>query len=301
MSYEILSVGEVLWDLLPNGKQLGGAPANFTYQCRSLGANARLVSRVGADDLGREILSHVRTLGLPIETLQVDPAAPTGTVEVALAADGQPHYTIREGVAWDRIAADGAALSLAARADAVCFGSLAQRGEISRRAIRTLVVAARPGALRVFDVNLRPPFVDREVVAESLDMANVLKLNDHELPELAAMVGIRGSVRETMAELARHFDLSVVALTRGHGGSLLLADGLWSDLPGRPVEVVDTVGAGDAFTAALVVGLLAGRTLDDINHHANEIAAFVCSRPGGTPALPGSLKYSGVATPEAIA
>jgi len=299
MSCKILAVGEVLWDLLPppTGKQLGGAPANFAFHARSLGARAGLITRVGADDLGREVLERFRLLGLPTETVQVDPDRPTGTVTVALAADGQPQYTIHEHVAWDRIEADPAGLAEARTADAVCFGSLAQRSEPSRRAIRALVAATPDKALRVFDVNLRPPFVDRNVVADSLELANVLKLNDHELPELASMFGLSTAVRETMTQLAGRFGLSAIALTRGAGGSLLLADGQWSDHPGRPTVVRDTIGAGDAFTACLVVGLLAGRPLDAINDHANAVAAFVCSQPGGTPQLPDSLKQPAT-TPE---
>src|SRR5271157_3486203 len=157
MGHQILAVGEVLWDLLPKGKQLGGAPANFTYQCRSLGADARLVTRVGDDAMGREVLERFRLVGLPTETVQIDPELPTGTVDVALADDGQPRFTIHEHVAWDRIMADEDSLAMAARADAVCFGSLSQRSEPARTAIRSLVSATRPGALRLFDVNLRPP------------------------------------------------------------------------------------------------------------------------------------------------
>jgi fructokinase len=291
MTHKILAVGEVLWDLLPSGKQLGGAPANFTYHCRSLGADARLVTRVGDDELGREVLDRFRLLGLPTEPVQVDPALPTGTVAVTLALDGQPRFEIREDVAWDRIAADDPALASAAGADAICFGSLAQRSGSARGAIRTLVAAARPGAIRLFDVNLRPPYIDRGVIEESLTLANALKLNDQELPELAAMFGLPAGVRESMSELAGRFGLSLMALTRGAGGGLLLADGAWSDLPGRPVAVCDTIGAGDSFTAALVVGRLSGLPLDEINRHANEVAAFVCSRPGGTPPLPDSLRY----------
>jgi fructokinase len=298
MKCAILAVGEVLWDLLPAGKQLGGALANFTYHCRSLGASARVVTRVGDDALGREVLDRFRLLGLPTGTVQIDPAWPTGTVAVTLAADGQPQFTIHEHVAWDRITADETALSEARSADAVCFGSLAQRTEPARRAIRALVSAAPPEALRIFDVNLRPPFVDRGVIAESLAMANVLKLNDQELPELAAMFGLPAGVRESMTELADRFGLTTVALTRGSGGSLLRAGGQWSDHPGRPAEVCDTIGAGDAFSAALAVGLLACRPLDEINRHANEVAAFVCSRPGGTPALPDTLKFPAAFSPE---
>ena len=298
MSCKILAVGEVLWDLLPTGKQLGGAPANFTFHCRSLGALARLVTRVGDDDFGRQVLERFRLLGLPTETVQVDPTWPTGTVTVTLAADGQPRFTIHEHVAWDRITADEAGLAVADAADAVCFGSLAQRSEPARRAIRALVSAARPEALRVFDVNLRPPFVDRDVIADSLELADVLKLNDQELPVLAALFDLPAGVRQGMEELAGRFGLSLVALTRGAGGSLLLADGHWSDHPGRPAEVCDTIGAGDSFTACLVVGLLVGRPLDAINSHANEVAAFVCSQPGGTPSIPDALKLLADVSPE---
>ena len=299
MPEKILALGEVLWDLLPSGKQLGGAPANFTFQCRCFGADARLVTRVGGDDLGREVLDRLRSMGVPTDTVQVDPARPTGTVDVTLAPDGQPRYTIRAGAAWDRIEADALATSLAASADAVCFGSLAQREEPSRRSIRSLVQAVRPGALRMFDVNLRAPFVEPVVIEDSLVLANALKLNDQELPALAAMFGLPAEARAAMAGLAHRFDLALVALTRGPGGSLLFADGAWSDHPGVPVEVHDTVGAGDAFTAVLVVGRLAGRPLDAINRHANEVAAFVCSRPGGSPALPDALKLPIPAEPEA--
>ncbi|HEX8200844.1 MAG TPA: carbohydrate kinase [Isosphaeraceae bacterium] len=299
MPYPILAVGEVLWDVLPSGKQLGGAPANFTFQCRGLGAAARLVTRVGDDDLGREVLDRFRSLGLPTDTVQMDSAAPTGTVDVALAPDGQPRYTIRRGAAWDRIEADALALGRAAAADAICFGSLAQRDEPSRGSIRALVSAARPGALRMFDVNLRAPFVDRGVIEESLRLANALKLNDQELPALAAMFGLPAEPSTALDGLACRFDLALVALTRGAGGSLLFADGTWSDHPGVPVEVSDTIGAGDAFTAALVVGRVAGLPLDAINRHANEVAAFVCSRPGGTPTLPDALKLPLPVEPEA--
>ncbi|MCX6910211.1 MAG: carbohydrate kinase [Verrucomicrobia bacterium] len=290
MSFKVLAVGEILWDLLPSGKQLGGAPANFAYHAHALGAEARVFSRVGGDPLGREILDRLRALGLPTGGVGMDATAPTGTVSVELAADGQPRFTIHENVAWDRLVADEASLTFAAQADAVCFGSLAQRSEPSRRAIRALVTATPATALRVFDINLRQQFYSREVVEESLRLANVLKLNDTELPVLAAMFGLGDSVREQLVALAHRFALRAVALTRGAHGSVLLADGVWSEHTGLTVKVVDTVGAGDAFTAAMALGLLAGRPLDDINRHANEVAAYVCSQPGATPALPQSLR-----------
>ena len=299
MAFKILALGEVLWDLLPAGRQLGGAPANFAFQCRSLGADAAVVTRVGDDDLGREVLVRFPALGLPTDTVQIDPVSPTGTVDVSLAADGQPRYTIRADVAWDRIEPTALAKARAASADAVCFGSLAQRDEPSRSSIRSLVKMTRAGSLKIFDVNLRPPFVDRGVIEESLALADVLKLNDAELPELAAICGLPSETREAMAALALRFDLALVALTRGSHGSLLLADGVWSNHPGVPVLVSDSIGAGDAFTAALVIGRLAGHPLEAINGHANEVAAFVCSRPGGTPVLPEEFKFANRGSAEA--
>lgn len=289
MGLEIVAVGEVLWDLLPSGRKMGGAPANFACHVRALGAGSRLITRVGDDDLGREILDWLPRHGLPTDTVEVDPEAPTGTVSVALGSDGQPRFTIHENVAWDRIEAGSLALAAAAGADAVCFGSLAQRSETSRRAIRAVVQATRPAALRIFDVNVRPPFVDRDVIAASLGMAGVLKLNDQELPLLAEMFGLVGSIREQLAALSRRYELSAIAFTRGGQGSLVFRGGEWSDHPGEPVEVVDTVGAGDAFTAVLAVGLLSGWPLDAINRKANRVAAYVCSQPGATPPLPGWL------------
>lgn len=298
MSYPILALGEVLWDLLPGGMKLGGAPANFAFHCRSLGAEARMITRVGDDDLGRLVLDRFASRGLPTETIQIDSDRPTGTVGVELSHDGQPRYTIREDVAWDRITADEFGLAAARSADAVCFGSLALRGETTRKAIAKLVSHTRTRALRIFDVNLRHPYVFPDAIAEALELCDVLKLNDHELVEIAAMFGVNAGVRETIEELSRRFGLKAAALTRGADGSLLFADGRWSDQPGKPVAVCDTIGAGDAFTAALTVGLLSGHTLDEINRHAGSVAAFVCSQPGGTPELPESLKRPAVGPQE---
>lgn len=290
MSFQILALGEILWDLLPTGMQLGGAPANFAFHCRALGAEARLITRVGDDELGRLVLDRFRAGGSPTETIQIDSDRPTGTVDVELSEAGVPRYTIREDVAWDRITADDAGLAAARSADAVCFGSLALRSETARRAIAKLVSHTSPRAIRIFDVNLRHPFVYPDVIAEALELCDVLKLNDEELTEIAAMFGLGDGTRETIEELSRRFGLKAVALTRGADGSLLFADGRWSDLPGRPVAVRDTIGAGDSFTAALAIGFLNNRPLDEIHRHSGAVAAFVCSQPGGTPDLPDSLK-----------
>ena len=290
MAFKVVGIGEVLWDLLPSGRQLGGAPANFAYHAFALGAEVRIISRVGRDANGRELLQRISELPLSTEYIELDPIAPTGTVSVEIAADGQPKYTIHKNVAWDHIKAEPAACRVVADAHAVCFGTLAQRSEKSRASIRSLVSLAPSNALRIFDVNLRQHFYSRELMEQSLALANVLKVNDAELGILAEMFGITGDSRAQMNGLASRYGLRVVACTRGVNGSLLLADGRWSDHPGVRAKVADTVGAGDAFTAAMALGFLRAWDLDDINHRANKIAAFVASRPGGTPDLPQHLR-----------
>ncbi len=292
MGPNIVGVGEVLWDLLLTGPQLGGAPANFAYHARALGAGGRVITRVGNDDPGREIILRFQEMGLPSGTVQIDEAVPTGTAKVALSGDGLAHFSIQENVAWDYLAATPEALSAARGADAICFGSLAQRREPARTTIQQLVAATPADALRVFDINLRQKFYSRASIEQSLQLANVLKLNDEELPVLAEMFGLTGSAsaEEEIERIARTFSLRAVALTRGPNGSLLYQknkDGTrWSDCSTRPVSVVDTVGAGDSFTAALVLGLLRKMDLDEINNAANEVARYVCSQAGATPVVP---------------
>jgi fructokinase len=295
MNSNVIGVGEVLWDLLLTGPQLGGAPANFAYHAHALGAQAQVITRVGKDDYGREIIRRFHEMGLPETDVQVDETAPTGTAKVALSGDGLAHFTIQQNVAWDCLAMTDEAAAVARRAHAICFGSLAQRCEPSRNTIQHLVAATPPDALRVFDINLRQQFYSRDLIEESLQLANVLKLNDDELPTLAAMFHLTGSAEDQIGQLAQTFRLRLVALTRGPNGSLLYQKNndnndnnevRWSDCPSRPVKVVDTVGAGDSFTAAMVLGLLRKMDLDEINTIANEVARYVCSQPGATPSLP---------------
>jgi fructokinase len=290
VKFKIVAIGEVLWDLLPAGKQLGGAPANFTYHARALGADARLISCVGVDLLGREILDRFRALELPTTNIAELPSVPTGTVGVVLAEGGQPQYTIHEHVAWDHIRADDNSLAAVQDADAVCFGSLAQRTPEAHVEIGKLVAGTASKALRVFDVNLRAPFISREVLIDSLELANVLKLNDHELDVLVELFDLPEGVRPRIETLAQRYRLDVVALTRGEQGSLLFRAGEWSELPACATVVSDTIGAGDAFAATLTLGLLDRCALDQINRLASEVAAFVCSRAGGTPTLPSRFR-----------
>jgi fructokinase len=289
MNYKIIGIGEVLWDLLPSGPQLGGAPANFAYHAQALGAQAGVVTRVGNDPFGQEILQRFERQRIAASTVQVDVAAPTGTVSVALSDRGIPNYIIHENVAWDHLAVTPAGLNAVHQADAICFGSLAQRGVLSRTSIQKLVATSPASALRVFDINLRQKYFSREVIESSLRLANVLKLNDGELPVLAQMFELSGSTPQQIEQLAQRFDLRLIALTRGPAGSLLFQSGQWSDCPSVPITIVDTVGAGDAFTAALVLGLLQQKPLGEINELADEVARHVCSHAGATPPLPPAI------------
>ncbi len=288
--FRVVGIGELLWDLLPTGARIGGAPANFSYHAGALGAEAHTVSRVGDDSLGHELLTQLTTLGVSTQCVQIDATMPTGTVAVELDADGQPCYDIRANVAWDHLQADAASMHAATSADALCFGTLAQRDPVSRSAIRTLVVASSSDALRVLDVNLRQQYFSRALIEESLMLATVLKVNDVELPKLATMFELRGDVRAQLEQIAERWQLNAVALTRGDKGSVLLTAHEYSEHPGVHVEVKDTIGAGDAFTAAMTVGLLCGWALDEVNAHANQVAAYVASCSGGTPPLPDSIR-----------
>jgi len=287
--YTVVGLGEILWDMLPGGKQLGGAPANFAYHTRALGENGSPASCVGSDEMGKEILERLDGLGLDRRYVAVDDDHPTGTVTVRIDANGKPDYTIHENVAWDYIPASEGLMTLAGRCDAVCFGSLCQRSPVSRRTILAFLAATGPECIRTFDINLRQDYFSRKVIDEALRLSTVLKLNDEELPVVARLLGIRGGENEILSALTRSYGLHMIALTRGAGGSLLCAGSRRYRHSGYPAKVADTVGAGDAFAAAVAVGLLRRLDPERINDAANRVAGFVCSRAGATPVLPESL------------
>ena len=293
MNFRVLGIGEVLWDLLPDGPQLGGAPANFAYHAHALGARAQVLTRIGKDRFGRDILERFKAMELPLGTVQLDDEAPTGTVTVTLNGKGVPHFVIQENVAWDRLEITQTARDAVGQADAICFGTLAQRQPASCATIQQLVSALPANALRVFDINLRQQFYSREIIDQSLVLANVVKLNDAELSVLSELFQLGDSIEQQMEKLAQDFELRLVALTLGPNGSVLFQNGRWSKQPPPPVKVVDTVGAGDSFTAALVMGLLAEMELDALHAAAAEVAGYVCTQAGATPALPAqfSNKY----------
>ena len=285
----VVGLGEVLWDDLPGGRRLGGAPANVAYHAGLRGCRAEVVSAVGDDDLGREALDVLKQRGVGAAGVAVLPDRPTGVVDVDLDDSGSASYTIREGVAWDAIPATDNAQSLAGGAAAIVFGSLAQRADASRKTIRRLLDAAGAGCLKVFDVNLRPPHFSAEIVRGSLERADVFKLNHDEIGPCAQMLGLpAGEAAFVKAALAA-FDLRLVAVTRGGEGSLLATPGDWHEQPPAKVEVVDTVGAGDSFTAAVVAGLLRDEPIETIHRRAAAVAAYVCTQNGATPDVPAEV------------
>jgi fructokinase len=284
----LVGLGEVLWDLFPEGPRFGGAPANFACHAAMLGARAAMVSQVGDDALGRQALEALGRHGVDTTHVARSPRFPTGTVQVEVDAAGQPRFEIREGVAWDQIPWSDSLATLARGAAGVCFGTLAQRHEVSRGTIRRFLESTAPGCLRIFDVNLRQHFYSPQVVLDSLNLATALKLNHEELPVVVSLCGIAAD-RDALPELARRFGLQWVALTRGAQGAVLWTDQGRAECGGVKVQVQDTVGAGDAFTAALAVGILSGRDPATICEHACRVAAFVCTQPGATPMLPPEL------------
>jgi len=285
--FTLVGLGEILWDMLPDGRKLGGAPANFAYHCHALGTNGSVVSCVGRDPLGSEILERIESLGLEKNYIAIDQEHPTGTVTVELDEKGKPEYVIHENVAWDFIPTSQDVLKLAGRCDAVCFGSLCQRSPVSRSTVREFLKWTRDDCLRIFDINIRQQYYSKNVVSDMLELSNILKLNDEELPLVAQIFEMSGGENELLGELTEKFALELIALTKGAHGSRLYSRGKDSLHPGVPVEnIADTVGAGDSFTAAIAIGWLLNRPLDDINEHANQVAGFVCSQKGATPRLP---------------
>ena len=288
--YTIIGLGELLWDLLPSGEQLGGAPANFAYTSTMLGDRGIVVSRAGKDALGGKALDRLQQAGLTTAHVQVDGQHPTGTVAVQLGEQGKPSFVITEDVAWDFLEWSPDLQALAERADAICFGSLAQRSPQSRATIQRFVKAARRNTLTFFDVNLRAPFYSAAVMTESLKLARVVKLNDEEVERVMTLCGLRGVDEIDCARrLLRTYDLDMVCVTRGERGSLLLTAVESFEHQGFSTDVVDTVGAGDAFSAAVMHHYLRGASLERMSDAANRLGAWVAAQSGAMPAADASV------------
>ena len=293
----ILGIGELLWDMLPEGPRLGGAPANFSVMAGRLGNHAAILSRIGRDNLGRDAVHRLDPLPADTSFLQIDTAHETGRVTVSFN-NGQPEYTIHQPAAWDSMELSDEWVRLAERADAVCFGSLAQRSLESRQTIQTLAAQTSARCIRIFDVNLRPPFYSSEVIQESLELATVVKMNDAEVPLVLALLGLTaeedatpGSLRLGAERLLAEFPtLQMAAITRGAQGSLLVARDEWHQHAGLPIKVADTIGAGDAFTAALTHYLLRGAELPVLNDAGNRWGSWVASQSGAMPPLTDAVR-----------
>jgi len=277
----VIGIGELLWDVFPDHKQLGGAPCNFAYHVSNLGLDSLAISAIGNDALGEEIIQKLDGVGLRYDIQKVD--HPTGTVQVTLSGEGVPQYEICEPVAWDFIEMKPDYAGIAGVSDAVCFGSLAQRGETSGNTIRSFVSQVPDSALKIFDINLRQQFYSKELLNDSLHLCNVLKINDDEIKIVADMFGLHGDDQENCKVILEQYKLKLVALTCGTEGSYLITEDAISFLETPMVKVADTVGAGDSFTAAMVVGILKGRSLTETHTMAVNLSAFVCTQHGAMP------------------
>ena len=289
MQQAVIGFGELLWDMLPAGRQLGGAPANFCYQVMKQGLPALPVSCIGNDDLGRDALDLLQKAGL--ETAGIATGNhPTGTVAVTLDDCGVPEYDICEGVAWDYISLTAAAIDAAKSAAALCYGTLAQRSEQSAATLQTLFELLPAGAIRVFDVNLRQHYYSADILKQGCHHADILKLNDDELPIVCGLLGI-AAPEDILAphddrphpdidKMRDHYKIGTVLVTCGARGSLVASEQGWSWLASVPVDVVDTIGAGDAFTAGFVAGILAGESHADSQRRATSAAAHACTHAG---------------------
>ena len=290
----VAAIGEVLWDMFPSGARFGGAPANFACAVAGLSprnVSVEMVSAVGRDSLGINAIKSLQSqnVGTKHVTRQNQQ---TGQVNVSLDAQGVASYEFAEDCAWDNLAWTSKLDALAKQVDVVCFGTLGQRSQTSKATIQQFVRSTASDCLRIFDVNLRPPFYSETVIRESLEIANALKLNDDELPLLAKMFEITGCDQELVRRIAKVANLDLIALTRGENGALIFKDGAITEFQGIETDVVDTVGAGDAFSAAMVVGLLANKDIEKINRLACEVAAFVCSKVGATPTMPERFRFA---------
>lgn len=288
----IVGIGEALWDMLPDGRKVGGAPANFTYHAAQFDLPSRVVSAVGDDELGHEILDILADKGLECKIATVD--YPTGTVEVTLDEQGIPQYEICEGVAWDNIPLDEELLDLAHQCRAVCYGTLAQRSEQSRAAITAFLEATPENCLRVCDINLRGTFYSKELIEASIKKCNILKINDEEIVKVGELLGFDATDYDSASQhLIESYGLDMVILTCGADCShIYTRQGEHSYRTTPKVEVADTVGAGDSFTGAFVAAMLAGCELGKAHSLAVDVAAYVCTQPGAMPSLPAEFKHS---------
>lgn len=286
----VAGIGEILWDVLEDNEELGGAPINFAYHINALGGRGIPISTVGDDERGQRALVELANRGLNTETISKTPTFETGYIQVTIDKNGVPSYNFAYDTAWDHLILNKRVLAMANSLHGVCFGTLGQRSEQSRKAIYAFIDSLRTDTLKIYDLNLRQHFYSREVIETSLTKAHILKLSEEELQFIASMFSLEGGDETMLTELINSYCLKLAILTRGPDGCLLLSNDECVDLPCLPSSVADTIGAGDAFTAAAVLGRLLGRPLAAIADHANQLAAYVCTCQGAMPPIPSELK-----------
>lgn len=282
-----MSIGEVLWDLFPDGEQFGGAPANFACHAAILGGDVSMVSAVGDDSHGRSSLDILQSYGIDVSLVHTCPEAATGTVGIELDEKGKPTFTIHEDSAWDRLAWSDALGAKTAKVHAIYFGTLGQRSQVARATIRQ-ALRANSNVPRMLDINLRPPFFDATLIRESIELASILKLSDDELATVCDACGVKSggssaAQPDQLLQLLKQKNLDLVIMTRGADGAMLATPNGIVEQPGIPTNVIDTVGAGDSFTAAFLLGLLRGESHEDNLQNACVVAAGVCAHAGGVP------------------
>lgn len=291
-NFTIAGIGELLWDIFENEKKLGGAPANFAYHVSALGHNGIIISRIGNDKIGREAIDFLGELNLNTGYIQIDSNKPTGTVVVEMDDNNQPDYIIKEDVAWDFLEWNKKINDILLSIDAICFGTLAQRNEITRQTILKFLKMANNKAVKILDINLRQNFYNEQIISKSLKLADILKLNTGELEVLSKMhqINQKYSEKDLCKFLIDKYGLNLICLTKGEEGSLIINENSYHESPAFPYEVVDRVGAGDSFTAAMIIQYLKGSALSDISEYANKLASWVTSKKGGTPVYDSEIK-----------
>ncbi len=287
----LIGIGELLWDVLPSGKKLGGATANFAFHVMQLGGKGSIISAVGNDDDGNEIIELLKKKGMDTALISRLDLFPTGTVNVEIDQNGIPTYNIHTEVAWDYIPYKKSWKSRLAIASAICFGSLAQRSTVSAQTIHQVLKLVPYNCLKILDINLRQNFFTKEVIEQSLYCADILKLNEDELQVIAKMANLRGTDEEKLSTILDRFSVKLIALTKGGQGSLLFTHEEKSWLESPKVKIADTVGAGDSFTAAMTMGLLNGWPLVKVHQNAVRVSAYVCTQSGAMPELPETIIF----------
>jgi fructokinase len=281
----VIGLGEAVWDIFPDSRRAGGAPGNVAYQVQQLGGRALVATRFGRDEAGRALADHLASEGLDLSQVQWDDALPTGAVTVHLEDPAHPHYTIHAPAAWDNLEATPSLLDAARRADAICFGTLAQRNPMSRAAIHKVLAAAGPKCLTVYDINLRQHYYDREWIETSLAVSKIAKLNHEEVRIIAPLLEVSAEANEFCRALFERTRIDAVCLTRAEDGCLIVMGDEVIDIPGEKVNVADAVGSGDAFSAAMIMALCRGWRLEKAARFANRVGALMATKPGATPRI----------------